>query len=68
MRFNTEYSASMRIQLTSGVSGRVPSLVITMDRDVETKVFRQIMVVTVPEHIGVVACQDRWLVGSDFDV
>ena len=43
------------LMLTGGVCRCIPSLVVTMEGDVQAEVFSQIVVVTVPEHVDIVA-------------
>ncbi len=55
----TSISATGVARLTRGVRGRVPALVVAVQRDVQAEVLRQAVVIAVPEHVRVVACQHR---------
>ena len=49
--------ASSAAELTRGVRGRVPALMVAVQRDVQAEILRQAVVISIPKHVRVVACQ-----------
>ena len=45
--------------LTGGVSRGVSTLMVAVQSDIQTQVLSQIMIVTIPEHIGVITCTEE---------